>query len=136
VKGIPKEKEGIIEVPIGRSYRGGLSMRLGGKKARIALTKYRLEEILKEEHSLLSVIPQTGRTHQIRVHLAKSLHLPIIGDKEYGVTSIYIKRSALHAHRLAFTHPREAKEVSFAAKLPADMQLCLDNLRNKKCGSS
>jgi 23S rRNA pseudouridine1911/1915/1917 synthase len=87
--------------------------------------------------SLLHVAIQTGRTHQIRVHLSTIGH-PIVGDTLYGGVRRHLpghlralgrlERPFLHAHKLAFTHPRDGKRLTFACPLPLDLSLVLDEI--------
>ena len=99
VQGVPRPAEGVIEAPIGRNPRNRKKMAVvaGGREAE---TGYRTRQ-LWDDYALLAVEPVTGRTHQIRVHLAAIGH-PIVGDATYGRRSALIGRQFLHAHRLAF----------------------------------
>ena len=72
-------------------------------------------------HSLLALVLETGRTHQIRVHL-KYLGYPLIGDYLYNPDKELIGRQALHAHKISFTHPITGERMEFTAPMPADMQ--------------
>ena len=91
-----------------------------------AVTHYQLAEY-KNGHSLLSIHLETGRTHQIRVHM-KHLGFPLIGDSLYNPGSQeLITRQALHSHRLEFVHPITGEQMVFTAKLPEDMLRCLSN---------
>ena len=103
-------------------------MKVSHVSSREALTRYRVVNRYKDV-SVLEVFPQTGRTHQIRVHLAYLGH-PIIGDRQYGKNQIKypIKRQALHAARLRFIHPESKKHVEFSACVPEDMQGIIDKL--------
>jgi 23S rRNA pseudouridine1911/1915/1917 synthase len=122
VYGTFKDERGIIDKPIG-SARGGLgprSARTPYGTVRDAVTHYR---VIKNsgEVAYLEIFPKTGRTHQIRVHLASVQH-PIICDKLYApgrAPMLGFERMALHALSLTFTHP-SGKEVSFEAPLPSD----------------
>ena len=78
------------------------------------------------EHTLLDVRLETGRTHQIRVHL-EAIGLPVSGDPVYGVTGdLGLDRQFLHARRLVFTHPLTAAEIDISSELPADLEAALD----------
>jgi 23S rRNA pseudouridine1911/1915/1917 synthase len=139
VYGRLKENEGKIDAPIGRDPRSRVKMAVR-PEGRRALTLYRVIERF-DEFSLLDVEIKTGRTHQIRVHLAYIKH-PVVADGTYDggrVNSIKsvklrsaisrLKRPFLHAARLSFTHPVSGEKVEFAAPLPAELQLFLENLR-------
>lgn len=93
-----------------------------------AVTHYR---VIKEQngHSLVSLQLETGRTHQIRIHM-KHLGFPLIGDYLYNPDMEYMQRQALHCCRLAFCHPVTGEHVAFAAPLPADMQEVLTPVRD------
>jgi 23S rRNA pseudouridine1911/1915/1917 synthase len=127
VFGIPPAPEGIIDVPLGRDSRQRQKMtpRSDGKMAR---THYRLREAFTG-YSLLEIGLETGRTHQIRVHLAW-LKCPVVGDTIYGrrKNPLGLKRQFLHAWRLHFTHPATEQPMMLEAPLPPDLQLVLQNL--------
>ncbi len=130
VFGCPPAPEGVIDVPLGRDprYRQRIAPLADGKPAR---THYRLREYLNS-YSLLEVGLETGRTHQIRVHLAW-LKCPVVGDTVYGhkKNSLALPRQFLHAWRLRFTHPRSHEILSMEAPLPADLQTVLTRLQEK-----
>ena len=119
-------EEGIIEAPIGRdrSHRERMTItdREHGREAR---TSYHVLKYLNK-YSLLEIRPETGRTHQIRVHLA-AIGYPVVGDKVYGMKSPLIDRQFLHAHRIRFKLPSNGKEVEFQSELPSDLQQALDD---------
>src|SRR3989338_5609704 len=77
--------------------------------------------------TLVEARPETGRTHQIRVHL-RVLGYPVLGDLVYGVASAFINRKALHAKELGFLHPRTKKKLLFTSNLPPDMEALLKKL--------
>ncbi len=126
VQGSPRPREGTIEAPIGRNPRNRKKMAVvaGGREA---VTKYRVREEFPG-YSLLQVEPVTGRTHQIRVHMAAINH-PIVGDPMYGRRSELVERQFLHAWKLAFTMPLGAREVEFESPLPADLRAALERIR-------
>ena len=104
VEGRPPARTGTIEAPIGRDPRVRTRMAVGGAGAREARTHFTLERALAES-SLLRLRLETGRTHQIRVHLRAIGH-PVCGDPEYGTPGLLgLERQFLHATRLAFEHP-------------------------------
>ncbi len=128
VHGLPKPGEGLIEAPIGRHPKNRKKMAVvsGGREA---ITRYRVrEELASGAYALLEVEPVTGRTHQIRVHMAALGH-PIVGDTTYGRRSDVIGRQFLHSWRLAFTMPLGARTVEFESPLPPDLRRALDALR-------
>jgi 23S rRNA pseudouridine1911/1915/1917 synthase len=122
--------EGIIEASIGRDkqQRKKMSIKRSGREAQ---TTYRAIEYFSE-HTLLEVHPHTGRTHQVRVHLAW-LGYPLVGDTVYGRRRQRLLRSRhfLHAARLRFTHPATGEEVEFEAPLPQKLANVLDQLRRR-----
>lgn len=127
VFGRPAVAEGIIDVPLGRDprFRQKIAPRADGKPAR---THYRLLEDFGQ-YSLLEIGLETGRTHQIRVHLAW-LKCPVVGDTVYGrkKNALGLKRQFLHAWRLRFQHPRSGEMIQLEAPLDPDLQVVLDQL--------
>jgi len=118
---------GSVDAPIGRhpKQRTRMAVVAGGKPA---VTHYRVKKAFPS-HTLLECDLETGRTHQIRVHLASIGH-PIEGDAVYaGRGPRLIARQALHAWKLAFAHPRSGKAMRFEAPLPSDMKALLESLR-------
>ena len=126
VRGLPEPPRGAIEAPIGRHPKNRKKMAVvaGGRDAE---TKYKLRETLGE-YALLEVQPVTGRTHQIRVHLAAIGH-PVVGDSVYGKRSDVVGRQFLHAWRLAFELPASGRLVEFESPLPPDLAGALAALR-------
>jgi len=126
VQGVPQPPQGTIEAPIGRHPRNRKKMAViaGGREAE---TRYRLREEI-DGFALLEVEPVTGRTHQIRVHLAAIGH-PVVGDTTYGKRSQIVGRQFLHAWRLAFDLPSSGRRVEFESPLPADLRAALERLR-------
>ena len=126
-----KQKAGIIETLIGRDPHNRKKMSARVTQGRIAVTRY---EVLREYRnvSLLQITLETGRTHQIRVHLAHLGH-PVVGDRQYGRARSNeshgsAPRQMLHARTLAFEHPRSGSMMEFTAPLPDDMQAIMKAL--------
>jgi 23S rRNA pseudouridine1911/1915/1917 synthase len=124
VEGRPPARSGTIEAPIGRDPRVRTRMAVGGAAAREARTHFTLERALGD-FSLLRLRLETGRTHQIRVHLRAIGH-PVCGDPEYGTPGLLgLERQFLHATRLAFEHPLTGEPVEVSSPLPADLRAAL-----------
>ncbi len=131
--------EGTVDAPLGRDPVDRMKISVRGRKRREAVTRYKLLEDFGP-CSLLSVHPETGRTHQIRVHLA-SLGHPVVGDPVYGGGRRLSKeleplvpglgRFFLHAHRLQFRHPQTGAELEFSAPLPAELMQFLEEIRRR-----
>ena len=125
VQGRPPARTGTIDAPIGRDARVRTRMSVGGAHAREARTDFELDRALAE-HSLLRLRLQTGRTHQIRVHLRAIGH-PVAGDPEYGTAGMLgLQRQFLHATRLAFAHPLSGEPIEVVSPLPDDLQAALE----------
>jgi 23S rRNA pseudouridine1911/1915/1917 synthase len=125
VLGRPPARTGTIDAPIGRDARVRTRMAIGGAHAREARTHFELDKALAE-HALLRLRLETGRTHQIRVHLQAIGH-PVAGDPEYGGTgALGLQRQFLHATRLAFAHPITSEPIDVSSPLPADLQSALE----------
>ncbi|MDP9180233.1 MAG: RluA family pseudouridine synthase [Chloroflexota bacterium] len=127
VQGVPKPREGQIEAPIGRNPRNRKKMAVVDN-GRESTTRYRVREELPGGYALLEVEPVTGRTHQIRVHLAAIGH-PVFGDPLYGRASELLGRQFLHAWKLAFRMPLGGREVEFESPLPPDLRAAFEELR-------
>lgn len=119
VKGSVKPTKGTITAPLGRKEGSIIERTVDFENGESAVTHYRvLDE--KNGHSLVSLILETGRTHQIRIHM-KYLGYPLIGDYLYNPDMEQIQRQALHAWKLSFVHPITGEKMQFTAPLPEDM---------------
>ena len=127
VRGRPRSRTGRIEAPIGRDRRDPTRQSLDTDRPRDAVTNFELIE-LRDEYALLRVKLETGRTHQIRVHLA-AIGLPVVGDAVYGAPDPALGRQFLHATRLAFTHPFSGARIDVESPLPPDLAGYLEQLR-------
>jgi 23S rRNA pseudouridine1911/1915/1917 synthase len=129
VVGRPRSRRGTIDAPLGRDRRNPLRRSLESDAPRTAVTHFELEELLPE-HALLRVRLETGRTHQIRVHLA-AIDLPIAGDPTYGrpAPELGLERQFLHATRLVFDHPLTGKAIDVVSPLPPDLAAALQAAR-------
>jgi 23S rRNA pseudouridine1911/1915/1917 synthase len=145
VRGVPGPDRDYIELPIGAHpySREKMAIRHDHVTSKAAVTMYEVEERF-HGYAALKVLPKTGRTHQIRLHLAH-IGCPVLCDKLYGgrsqITagevmnnpceqSLLLSRQALHARRLKFTHPKTGAIVEAVAPIPADLQVVLDCLRS------
>ena len=125
VEGRPPARSGTIEAPIGRDPRVRTRMAVGGAAPRAAVTHFTLERQLRDT-SLLRLRLETGRTHQIRVHLQAIGH-PVCGDPEYGTPGMLgLTRQFLHSTRLAFQHPITGVRVEVHSPLPPDLRRALE----------
>ena len=128
VVGRPRSRTGVIEAPIGRDRTNPLRHSLDTANPRDAVTHFEVEELLPR-HALLRVSLETGRTHQIRVHLA-AIDLPVAGDPIYGrPAELGLERQFLHAARLAFPHPITEQPVDVTSTLPSDLAAALEQAR-------
>ena len=120
-RGRPRSWRGRIEAPIGRDRLDRTRHSLDTATPRHAVTHFEVRELLPE-HALLDVRLETGRTHQIRVHMLAIGH-PVVGDPRYGGAraALSAPRPFLHAHRLSFTHPGSGKPASFSSPLSPDL---------------
>jgi 23S rRNA pseudouridine1911/1915/1917 synthase len=128
VEGHLDPAQGIIEAPIGRdpNHRKRMTTLHDGREA---VTAYRVLEFF-DQHCLVQVEPKTGRTHQIRVHMA-FLHHPVVGDRVYGYRKqrLPLRRHFLHAQHIRFRHPQTGQTVEFETDLPPELSALLDRLR-------
>jgi 23S rRNA pseudouridine1911/1915/1917 synthase len=128
IKGKLTPEQGVIEGEIGRDPRDRKKMAIV-TRGREARTEYSVLRYIKG-YTLLEVHPKTGRTHQIRVHLAAIGH-PIVGDAVYGTPSEYLERQFLHAARLHFRLPSSGEIRDFESPLPEDLKEALDRIEGK-----
>jgi 23S rRNA pseudouridine1911/1915/1917 synthase len=138
VFGSPSPEYGTIDMPLGRDPKNRKKISTRARRSRSAITNYALEKRYPP-FSLLRIHIETGRTHQIRVHLAHRGY-PIVGDALYGaskslnppsnLTAIIKKmdRPFLHSHRLSFNHPGSGERLTFTAPLPAELQDFLNRI--------
>jgi 23S rRNA pseudouridine1911/1915/1917 synthase len=124
-KGHLTPESGIIEAPIGRDPRNRKKMAVVSQ-GREARTEYRVIRYVGN-YTLLEVRLETGRTHQIRVHLA-AIGYPVVGDKVYGAKSPHLSRQFVHASRLGFRLPATGEYVEFTSELPADLAQALRDI--------
>lgn len=133
VEGIVALDSGIIDAPIGRNPRHRQQMAITASGSREARTHFRVLERFAR-HTLLLLQLETGRTHQIRVHL-KAIGHPVVGDPVYGSgrkqPNILSPRQFLHAYQLCFTHPVTGEAIELEAPLPTDLQAGLDTLGDR-----
>jgi 23S rRNA pseudouridine1911/1915/1917 synthase len=131
VEGVPPARTGLIDAPIGRDRGVRTRMSTDTDQPREARTHFVLEEALggPARFALLRVRLETGRTHQIRVHLQAIGH-PVAGDPEYGTAGLLgLERQFLHAARLAFVHPVTGAAVEVTSELPADLAAALERAK-------
>jgi 23S rRNA pseudouridine1911/1915/1917 synthase len=139
VSGVPSPPFGTINLALGRDPQNRKKISTRARRKRTAITHYAIAEAY-DAVSLLKIRIETGRTHQIRVHLAQKGH-PVVGDSLYGATRSKglpaglmqrvkeLHRPFLHSHRLQFRHPRSGALLAFEAPLPEELQQFLLNLR-------
>ncbi|HZO74583.1 MAG TPA: RluA family pseudouridine synthase [Ktedonobacteraceae bacterium] len=127
VEGLVSLDQGSIDAPIGRDPRHRQQMTITAQEGREARTHFRVQQRYAR-HTLLLLQLETGRTHQIRVHL-KAIGHPVVGDPVYGSRhsqlQLPLQRQFLHAYQLKFTHPTTGKALEFTAPLPDDLQKIL-----------
>jgi 23S rRNA pseudouridine1911/1915/1917 synthase len=129
VDGHPPARSGTIDAPIGRDRRDRLRISLETDSPRRAVTHFEVRQRLPSA-SLLAVRLETGRTHQIRVHLA-AIGYPVSGDPLYGTTGRFgLVRQFLHAERLAFAHPVTGRAIDVRSPLPEDLEAALTHARS------
>lgn len=133
VWGVPEGPEGIIDAPIGRSSKNRKKMAIVAK-GKNAITTYKLKESWPSSNvSLLELELETGRTHQIRVHLS-SIGNPVVGDDLYGSNRkhLTLRRPFLHASKLFFEHPRTGSDCKFESPLPEDLKNLLADIESNE----
>jgi 23S rRNA pseudouridine1911/1915/1917 synthase len=124
VRGRPASRTGRIEAPIGRDRADPTRFSLDTDTPREAITHFEVVDLLGPD-ALLRVTLETGRTHQIRVHLA-AIDLPVVGDTVYGVPEPALARQFLHAARLAFPHPFTGERIDVESPLPPELAAYFD----------
>lgn len=131
VHGVMEVEAGVIDAPIGRNLKTRKTMTVTERGSKRALTTFKVKERLGN-YTLLQLKLETGRTHQIRVHMRYIKH-PVVGDPDYGYKKIEknlgLTRQFLHSYRLEFVHPRTGKELSFEDELPEELMEVLKHLR-------
>ncbi len=134
VWGNVREDKATINAPIGRHMVKRTKMQVTSKSSRDAITHFKVIERF-EGFTLLEITIETGRTHQIRVHMQYIGH-PVVADPVYSRKKppFNIKGQALHAYKLGFYHPRTGKYIEFTAPMPDDMNSILEILRKEKMG--
>jgi len=136
VSGLPRTSQGIVDAPLARSATDRKKIAIvEGHRGKRAVTRWRRLNVLKDA-ALVECRLETGRTHQVRVHLASMGH-PLIGDPVYGgagkthgklLKELQFHRQALHAAELGFTHPVTKRRLSFSSPMPPDMQELFNRL--------
>jgi len=136
VSGLPKAGQGVIDAPLARSATNRKKIAVvEGSRGKRAVTHWRRLNVLKDA-ALVECRLETGRTHQVRVHMASMGH-PLVGDPVYGRTGknhgkllkeLQFQRQALHAAELGFTHPVTKRRLSFSSPMPPDMQELFNRL--------
>ena len=140
--GVPKKTEGVIDVAIGRDAKDRKKFSARTARPKASTTKYRVTERFEKLAACVDLFPQTGRTHQLRVHLS-AIGCPILGDPTYGgnkvgaIHDIIIPRVMLHAKVLGFIHPISQQTMNFIAPMPTDMAEIVSQLRGmRKIGTT
>ncbi len=131
VRGIVSENGARIEAPIGRHPTDRKKMAVNTRNGKYAVTHFNVEKRYRKA-TLIKARLETGRTHQIRVHMSYIGH-PVIGDETYGGAKRghSIKGQALHAAKLGFEHPNTGEKMNFEAQLPEEFKLLLEELENE-----
>ncbi len=129
VHGTPRSRTGRIDAPVGRDRHDRTRHSIDTDTPRDAVTWFELREPLGGR-ALLELRLETGRTHQIRVHL-EAIGLPVCGDPVYGVRDLGLDRQFLHAHRLRLRHPFSGEELDLESPLPADLEAALAEARRE-----
>jgi len=124
VRGVVQLDKGKVDLPIGRHPRDRKKMAVSYIHSRYAHTDYKVLRRFKDA-TMLEITPQTGRTHQIRVHMA-SLGHPLLGDRKYGIKR-NLERQALHACKIKFRHPESKEILEFSIPLPSDLEKFIKN---------
>jgi 23S rRNA pseudouridine1911/1915/1917 synthase len=126
VVGCPRSRTGTIDAPLGRDHRSPERVVVGGRRPRPAVTHFEVRERLPRT-ALLDVRLETGRTHQIRVHL-QAIGCPVAGDRQYGAGSgpgYGLERQFLHSRRISFAHPVGGRQIEIESALPDDLEAAL-----------
>lgn len=131
VHGVVAEEDGTVDAPIGRDEKDRKRMAVNQKNGKPAITHYRVLERFRE-YTYIECRLETGRTHQIRVHMTSIGH-PLLGDEVYGTrkSPFHLEGQTLHAYMLGFLHPVSGEYVEVSAPLPAYFQKLLDILSEK-----
>jgi 23S rRNA pseudouridine1911/1915/1917 synthase len=124
VRGRPRSRTGRVEAAIGRDRGDPTRISMDTDSPRDAITHFEVEQ-LWPGHALLRVKLETGRMHQIRVHLA-AIDLPVVGDRTYGVPGAGLQRQFLHAAELSFPHPFSGERIDARSELPPDLAAVLE----------
>lgn len=139
VVGVPDKENALISRSIGRSRANRKKMAINGINAREAITEYRIKDVYKDKngnkYSLLEINLKTGRTHQIRVHMASVGHV-LVGDQLYGLKKVNqyfeenygLRRQFLHATRISFEQPILNKKIELESALSQDLQNVIEGM--------